>query len=393
MAERIEGLGLGLGLKALIGKGGGVDPLALLGAVGLVHRGCFYGLLNRPTAVAALGVAGAVPAILPLLPDVVLLVDVVILALAIGVAVREHLAVGPNELAVDGDVGVTGVVALLAAKAKELRAGGVVTVRSGGAVGDVEDVLVRLHVRVVDVHRLLVEPARGRVERAVLHVDDNIVLACAVIGVDVDNLAAGVEGAAIKRHGWRAVRPDGVVALRGIERRIVELGGLVAPVERLAVNDAVVKHGLVGANEAKVVGTAGTHRHVLEGDGAGAVEGVIAVVLGAKIIGVGNLCTDVPCGLVRAQAHKGKVLALGEALGALPVEGVVALTEHKGVATLRLFGGDGDVGVGCLGAIVSDARLGSQRRGGAHEQGANHAENGRCYDPPRLNRVPHLRSI
>ena len=103
----------------------------------------------------------------------------------------------------------------------------------------------------------------------------------AVIGVDVDNLAAGVEGAAIKRHGRRAVCPDGVVAVWGVEGRVLELGGLVAPVERLAVDDAAVEHGLVGANEAEVVGTAGTHRHVPERNGTGTVKRIIAIILGA----------------------------------------------------------------------------------------------------------------
>lgn len=153
-------------------------------------------------------------------------------------------------------------------QSQELRAGGVVARCRGRAVGDVEDVLVVPHIRVVDVQSLLVGiPAAFRVERAIIHVNGNVLLAGTVIGVDVDDLTGCVEGAVVERHGRRAVRPDGVVAVRGIERRIVELGGLVAPVERLAVNDAVVKHGLVGANEAEVVGTAGTHRQVLEGDG------------------------------------------------------------------------------------------------------------------------------
>ena len=181
----------------------------------------------------------------------------------------------------------------------------------------------------------------------------------AVIGIDIDDFATGIKGAAVKRHGRRAVRPDGVIAIRSVERRVPELGTLIAPVERLAVDDATIDDGLVRANEAKIVRRAGAHRHVLERNGAGAVKGIVAVVLGAKIIGVGNLRTDVPCGLVRAQTLKGKVLALGVARGAHAVERVVALAELNGVATLRLGGGGSKVGV----AFFREAGIGNRAGG------------------------------
>ncbi len=188
----------------------------------------------------------------------------------------------------------------------------------------------------------------------------------AVIGVDVDNLAAGVEGAAIKRHGRRAVCPDGVVAVWGVEGRVLELGGLVAPVERLAVDDAAVEHGLVGANEAEVVGTAGTHRHVPERNGTGTVKRIVAIILGAIVCRIGHNCTDVPCGLVRAQTLKGKVLALGETLRLLAVEGVVALAELNGVAALRRGGSGLNIIVGHTGGftvVFNGDRYGSNRSG------------------------------
>ena len=176
----------------------------------------------------------------------------------------------------------------------------------------------------------------------------------AVIGVDVDNLAAGVEGAAIKRHGRRAVRPDGVVAVWGVEGRVLELGGLVAPVERLAVDDAAVEHGLVGANEAEVVGTAGTHRHVLERNGTGTVKGIVTVVLSAEVRRIWHERANVPRGLFGSLAHKGEILALGGACGVHLIERIVALTKHKGVSTGRLFGGDGDVCVDGTGPLIGD---------------------------------------
>ena len=87
VADGVEGFGLGLRLKALVRKGCGVGPFALLGAIGLVHEGRLYGLLDRPTAVAALGVTGAIPAVILLLPNVVVLVNEVVLVLPVGVVV------------------------------------------------------------------------------------------------------------------------------------------------------------------------------------------------------------------------------------------------------------------------------------------------------------------
>ena len=354
VADGVEGFGLGLRLKALVLEGRGVDPLARLGAVGRVRVGCLYGLLNRPTAVAALGVAGTIPAVVLLLPNVVLLIDEIIFMLAVGVAVGLHLAAGPHELAVDVDVSFALVVgACLATKAKELRAGSVIARSRGRAVGDVEDVLFVSHIIVVDGQCLLTQE-RIRVERAVIHVDGDVVLGRAEIGVDINRLAAGIEGAVVERHGRRAVRPDGVIEARSVKRRVRELGGLVAPVERLAIDDATVEHSLVGANEAEVVGTAGTHRHVLEGNGAGSVEGVVAVVLSAEVRRIWHERANVPRGLFGSLAHKGEILALGGACGVHLIERIVALTKHKGVSTGRLFGGDGDVCVDGTGPLIGD---------------------------------------
>ena len=188
----------------------------------------------------------------------------------------------------------------------------------------------------------------------------------AVIGIDIDDFATGIKGAAVKRHGRRAVRPDGVIAIRGVERRVPELGGRITPVERLAINNAAVDHSFVGTNEAKIVRGAGAHRHVLERNGTGTVKGIVTVVLGAKIIGVGNLRTDVPCGLVRAQALERKILALGVTHGAHAVEGIVALAELNGVAALRRGGSGLNIIVGHTGGftvVFNGDRYGSNRSG------------------------------
>lgn len=211
------------------------------------------------------------------------------------------------------------------------------------------------HKRVVDIQRLLVFVAI-RVERAIIHVNGDVLRAG--FSVDVDDLTGCVKGAGVKRHDRRAVGPQGIVSIRGVERSAVELSGGVAPVERLAVNDTMVNDSLIGADEAKVVCVAGTQRHLLERYSAGAIEGIVAVVLGAKVGGIGHECADVPCGFIVSLAHKGEVLVLGVAHGAHAVEGVVALAELDGVAAFRLGGGGGKIVVACTGAGIGD-RAGS----------------------------------
>ena len=317
VAEGGDFLGLGPGLEARMTKGGGVGPRALLGAGCLVLGSCLYGLLNLPAAIAALGVASAIPAIGLLLPNIVVLVFEFITALAVGVAVVEHLAAGPHFRAVNGYIGAAGVVTfLLATKAKELRTGGIVALCLGRAICDVEDVLEVPHVGVIDVQRLLIEaPERFRVELAVVHVDGDVVLACAKISVDVDSLAGTIEGAAIERHGRRTICPDGVVATGRIERRVLEHCSLVSPKARMAVDDATVDNGVVRIAEAKVVVAARIQCHVLKRNGIRILEGVVAVILCTLFTWVRNLGTNLPRGLVGAGAHKREFLTRGVAIG------------------------------------------------------------------------------
>ena len=122
VADGVEGFGHGLRLKALVLKGCGVGPLALLGAIGLVHEGRLYGLLDRPTAIAALGVAGAIPVPAFLRPDIIFLVYEIILILTISVGVGLHCAQSPHQLVVEVHIRVTRVVSRFATKTKQLRA-------------------------------------------------------------------------------------------------------------------------------------------------------------------------------------------------------------------------------------------------------------------------------
>ena len=302
-------------------KGGGVGPRALLSAGGRVYGGCLHGFSDLIAAIAALGVASAVPAIGPLLPIILFLVFEIIIALAVGVVVGELLAVGPNELAVNVYIGVALVVLRIVTKAKELRAGGIVALRRGRAASDVEDVLEVPHVAVIDAQCLLVESVqpieRFRIERAVFHVDGNVMAARTEIGVDLDHPAAdlGVKRAAIERHDRRTVRPDSVVVARGVERRVHEHCSLVSPKARMAVDDATVDDGVVRMAEAKVVVAARIQCHVLKRNGIRILEGVVAVILGTLFTWVRNLGTNLPRGLVGAGAHKREFLTRGVAIG------------------------------------------------------------------------------
>ena len=366
VAEGGDFLGFGLSLEALMTKGGGVGPRALLSAGGRVYGGCLHGFSDLIATIAALGVASAVPAIGHLLPIIVFLVFEIIIALAVGVAVGELLAVGPHLRAVDGDIGAAGVVLFrLATKAKELRAGGLVALRRGRAVGDVEDVFEVPHVGVIDAQRLLIEAKdvplrRLRIERAFVHVDGDVMLACAEIGVDLDHRAAGVKRAVFKRHGRRAVRPEGVIAIRGVERRVLEHSALIAPVVRLAVNDTIFNNGLpLDVGEAQVVDIAGilrhgTQRHVTERNGAGAFKRIVAVVLVFVVLWIGNLRTNAPRCLIGTGTHKRKILALGGTLRAHAVEGIVALAEQDGVVVLRLGGSLGKISVFYIGSGIGN---------------------------------------
>ena len=77
---------------------------------------------------------------------------------AIGIVVGLHLAIRPHQLAVYVHIRASGVVRLrLAAKSKQLRAGRIVPFCCDMiAARDVKDVLIRSHVAVVDVQRLLI---------------------------------------------------------------------------------------------------------------------------------------------------------------------------------------------------------------------------------------------
>lgn len=162
-------------------------------------------------------------------------------------------------------------------------------------------------------------------------------LAGTVIGVDVDDLAACVKSAVIERHGRRAVRPECVIETRRIERRILEHSGLIAPVERLAFNDAVIDNGVVDADETKVVRLIGVQRHIPERNGLGPVKRIIAVVFRSKVIGIGELSANAPSRGICAGTDKSEALTNSETALVFYIGSVFARAKINGVAVICCF--------------------------------------------------------
>ena len=158
-------------------------------------------------------------------------------------------------------------------------------------------------------------------------------LACTVICVDVDDLAGRIEGAILKGHCGRAVRPECIITGRAVERCVCKGSGFVAPVEGLTVDRAVFDNSIIWTDKAEIIFRSGAEGHILERDRSCAIETVVAVILCAKIIRVRNFCTDVPSGFVSAQTDKGQIFPLGVSGAVNTVKCVVALAELDGVST------------------------------------------------------------
>ena len=211
------------------------------------------------------------------------------------------------------------------------------------------------------------------------------------VGIDFDNFSAGIKGASIKCHDRRAVRPDGVIEARSVERRILEHRGLIAPVERLTIKNTVFEHGIVDANEAKVVHIGRKHLHVLEGNGARSVKRIVTVVLGTVVLRIGNLGTNAPRCLIGTGTHERKILVLGVALGAHLVERIVTLGEQDGLTAFGISGSGGKILVGLARLLIGN--LGDSRSVGIcrRNKGAQRKCQRTCHygdgadPPPRIS--------
>ena len=264
--------------------------------------------------------------------------------LTIGIGVCQLHAVIPDQLIVPVHLCPTSIVVLFTAKAEHPRAGRFIQVyfirvcSSGLGIVDMDDVPIAGHVAVVDVQRLLSCKERGnRIHGAVVKVNLNIPFSCTVIRVNIDHFSRCIEGAVIKCHGRGAIRPERIISTWSIEGRIFEHCTGITPVEGFAVDDAIVHHSLIRADEAQIICITGAKRHIFEGDCSGTIKAVIAVILCAQKIRVRHLSTDIPGRFVRPLPHKGQVFSLGRINAADTVQCIIALAKDDGITARCRF--------------------------------------------------------
>ena len=265
----------------------------------------------------------------------------------------DHCAVFPDSGAIDAHNGAAGIaLAIFCVELKQFRAGDItlsfciffVQVIGGNTVydicpGNIDDIFIISHVAVVYVHDSLIffSFRRVAVNCTTYIIDSNVLRSCAVVGIYIDRFSGRVECTTIKSHRGRAIGPDGVISIRGVECRILKGGRGITPIERLSIDGAVFNNGIIRTDKAEVVYFAGLKRHFLEGDRAGAVKTVIAVVLGTEFVRVRHGCTDAPGGFVGSLTDEGKVLAL--CVGAFIIERVFAFTKCNSRAALSRIDG------------------------------------------------------
>ena len=245
----------------------------------------------------------------------------------------DHFAVLPDGGVAKVDKQSAGVISRLATKAKQSRAGNFIRGHAGDRIvsGNIDNILIAAHIAVVDVqHRLQAETVIHN--RAAHEIDNDIILTRTIIGIDIDDLTGRVKGAVVKGHYGRTVRPDGIISARTVERGIRKLCGLIAPVEGLAVDYAIINNGVIRTNKAQIICTSGLERHVLERDRSRAVEAVIAVVLCAEVSRIRNCSADAPLGLTSSLTHKGQVFVLCHST--LLMQRILTLAQLDGIAAL-----------------------------------------------------------
>ena len=152
-----------------------------------------------------------------------------------------------------------------------------------------------------------------------------------VISINIDHLAGRIEGAAVKGHHRRGVRPERIIATGSVEGRVFELGTLIAPVEGLAVDDTVLYNRIIRTDEAQIVRTTGAEGHVLERNFIRTIKAVVTVVLGAIEVRIRDQCTNVPRRVLGALANESQIFALGRASTGDAIQGIVALAQLDGI--------------------------------------------------------------
>ena len=255
-----------------------------------------------------------------------------IILLTIGIGVRLHLAVCPDQIAVQIHIRIASVAVLVTVKTEQLRAGhfipscGCINVR----IVDVDDELIGTHESVVDLQHLLTQ--LGGIHSAVVKVNPNVLCCSLRVNIDYFSLITiCIKGAVIKYHGRGAIRPERIIIFWSIEGRISEHCTGIAPIGCLAVDDAVIHHSLIRTDEAQIICITGAKRHIFEGDCSGTIKAVIAVILCAEIGRVRHQSTDIPGRFVRPLTHKGQVFSLGHTLAGDLVQCIIALAKDDGI--------------------------------------------------------------
>ena len=262
-----------------------------------------------------------------------------IVLLTIGIGVRLHLAVCPDQIAVQIHIRIASVVFCFIAKTEQLRAGhcipncGCINVR----IVDVDDVLIGTHVAVVDLQHLLTQT--GGIHGAVVKVNRNVMFSCTVIRVNIDYFSLCticIKGAGIKYHGRGAIRPERIIIFWSIEGRISEHCTGITPVGGPAVDFAVIHHCIINVGKAKIIFTAGAKLHIFEGDRSGPLKAVIGVIFCAKKRRVRHRRTDLPGRFVSSLPHKGQVFSPGRFIAFDTVQRIIALAKDDSITAICL---------------------------------------------------------
>ena len=158
--------------------------------------------------------------------------------LTIGIGARLHLAVCPDQIAVQIHIRIAIVFSCFIVKTEQLRAGRFIQgcVCINVRIVDVDDELIGTHEAVIDSQRLLTQLG-GSIHSAVVKVNPNVL--CCSLRVNIDYFSLRIKGAVIKYHGRGAIRPERILSFWSIEGRISEHCTGIAPIVCLAVDNAV----------------------------------------------------------------------------------------------------------------------------------------------------------
>ena len=245
-----------------------------------------------------------------------------------------HFAILPNGSVTEVYNGSACIIAGFAAITKQTRAGYSICIYPvyNIAAGNIDGILIIPHVAVIDVQHRLQRPT-GIIDCTTAEIYCDVILSCTCIGVDIDDFARGIKRAVIESHHGRTVCPDGVISIWAVEFGVSECCSLIAPVESLAVDYAIINSRIVGTDKAKVICTTRTERHIFKCNCSCPVKTVIAIVLCPEISWVRNCCTDIPTCFIRSLTYKCQVFTLGVSLARNTVQCVVTFAQLDGIAT------------------------------------------------------------